>query len=62
MARQTRYELTDLAMNGRLEAYLTARRANGCSYREIADDLAVHHGIVCPHSQVWEWCRDLGLE
>jgi intein-encoded DNA endonuclease-like protein len=48
-----------MAMGGRLVAYLTAKRANGLSYRNISRDLAEHHNILCSDVTVMKWCQEL---
>jgi intein-encoded DNA endonuclease-like protein len=61
MPTQSRQELADMAMGGRLESYLSGKRENGWSYRNISRDLAEHHNILCSHVTVMEWCRELGI-
>ena len=64
MDTQPRYELADLAMNGRLRDFLHAKRdaKPKVSYRKISRELDRHHNILVSDVTVRQWCIDLDVE
>jgi hypothetical protein len=61
MARQTKYELVDMALNGRLEEYLRRLRSDNASYLDVVRDLDRHHNILVSDFVVRQWCDKLGI-
>lgn len=58
MAQQTKLELVDRALGGRLEEYLTQLRSSeGVSYLDIVRDLDRHHNILVSDFLVRQWCE-----
>lgn len=50
-----RYELADLATAGRLSELLGERRAEGWSWRKVAEWLSAEHGVTVSHETLRAW-------
>lgn len=60
MARSDLYPIVDLALDGKLEQRLRARRNAFASYDDIARELHAD-GIPVTGETVRKWCLDLGI-
>lgn len=60
MGPQSKLDLVNLALNGKLEDILRAARDRGESYDEISRSL-IDDGVVLNRETIRRWCRDLGI-
>lgn len=60
MGPQSKLDLVNLALDGRLQDILRAARKRGESYDQISRSL-MDDGVVINRETIRRWCRDLGI-